>query len=279
MTLLDKIFRRLTRVMVTANRALLRRRYIYSDVATLIEYGYTDEEVERMHDQLVSRFALPVTLLLCSTLVVPVALAPMLNLADIWFEVERGVVNFFFFAPVALVLLMKMLSAESRILMDVRVILGALSTMRRCHMVESCFAPSGVIVIEAARASTKQTLRLRARSLRKNVAKSAGREPGEPGFERCEYLAVWLYWASDDLDDETRVHRAIRACGQMLQHYTGPTAWLIPEIAKPPAGASVVPPTPFQRVRSTAARAIQAGPLTAMLGLLAAVVAFAAKIL
>lgn len=169
--------------------------------------------------------------------------------------------------------------SSTLVIVDVKIALGLLAEVRRHHGLEVKVSDSGAQSIRSERARVKSVLRARARVLRKNVARSAGRKVGKPGFAECEYLAVWLYWASDDLDDETRVHRAIRACGQMLAHFTGPRPWPIPDIARPPAAASVVPPTRLQRLRATVTRIVGAASVAAALGVTGAIIQLLAKVL
>ncbi|MFE5566627.1 hypothetical protein ACFQ68_16695 [Amycolatopsis japonica] len=244
----------------------------------LREYGVADEEIDQVHNTFVSRLAAPMVLLLCAPFVGAFVIGPLAMLINIWVRVNGNVVYGVVMVVVTLSMVARVLTVRTRVLSDVRVALVDLIEMRACHLVDRCDALSGITYIELIRAKTKRNMRTRARSLKKNVAILAGREVGDPGFERCEYLAVWLYWASEDLDDEVRVHRAIRACGQMLLHHIGGRSWLIPEISKPPSEATVVPSTPLQRIRPAIARAIQAGSITATVGVITAIITLTAKI-
>ncbi|PWV73176.1 hypothetical protein SAMN05421630_111147 [Prauserella marina] len=65
----------------------------------------------------------------------------------------------------------------------------------------------------------------------------------------------------------------------MLFHLMDSNIWEVPEIPKPPNGARVPPPTKIQRIRNGLRQTIYAGFATALFGLVAAVFAFATRLI
>ncbi|WP_275295112.1 hypothetical protein [Amycolatopsis sp. La24] len=260
------------------NRLIFRKPVIYPELNVLRHYRVSAEQLDAMHDLTARRVAAPLALAV-ATPVLTILLAGLVSVSPDWLAVHlvraTSLVGFAF----ELSALFWLRFSSTLVILDVKTALGLLAEVRRHHGLEARVSDAGAQSIRSERARVKSVLRARARSLRKNVARVAGRKAGEPGFAECEHLAVWLYWASDDLDDETRVHRAIRACGQTLAHFTGPRPWSIPDIARPPAAATVVPPTRSQRLRAAVARIIQASSIAAALGVTGAIIQLLAKML
>ncbi|WP_275293576.1 hypothetical protein [Amycolatopsis sp. La24] len=270
--------RRVGRMLQVLNTRVLRKPVIYPEINVLRHYRVSAEQLDAMHDLTARQVAAPLALAF-ATPFLTIALAALVSVSPDWLAVHLGRATGLVGFTIELLVLFWFRLPSTLVIIDVKIVLGLLAEVRRHNGLEVKVSDSGAQSIRSERARAKSVLRARARVLRKNVARVAGRKAGEPGFAECERLAIWLYWSADDLDDETRVHRAIRACGQMLVHFDGPRPWSIPDIARPPAAASVVPPTRSQRLSAAVTRVVQASSIAAALGVTGAIVQLLAKVL
>ena len=277
--MVDRLFDLIARLLMVYTRVFRRQSLYYPEISVIRAYGVDDEKFARIQEFLVRRIAAPLAAVCAAPVALLVLSVPVNLLPGGAWATNVGRLLLTVFTLVEIFLAWWCATLNNRVLNDVRAVLSELDEVRRNHTVDRHVLPSGVEGIRQRRAGAKKALRRRARTLRRNIAKAASRRPGEPGFDKCERLAVWLYWASDDLDDEARIHRAIRACIQLLGHHVGANPWLIPDIARPPVDASVVPPTTSQRVGFALVRTVQAGTVTAAFGVVAALLGLAAKAL
>jgi hypothetical protein len=250
---------------------------MHPEIRVLRYYGMSEADIERTCSLMSMRLAAPTAVSVISLMVMIIAgsFAEVVSSSTLALNSMRAVV--LVFALLALVSILWRNTASSRILVDLKTVLGCLHSVRRHHLLSGRLADFSVDMIISERKTAKNILITRARNLRKLVARSYGKRAGEPGFEECERLALWLFWASGNLGDEVHVHRAIRACRQYLAHRMGTEPWLVVKIDRPPNGAFMVSAGLFQRFRYFVISSFRGGLLTAVLGVVTGILGLMVK--
>lgn len=276
---LDRLLQRVAHMLILANKKVRRRRYICPEVELLLQYETTTDDVERFHSILVQRLVAPkvLNLFLFVTFVI---LAGLLNLLPI--EVKTFAVNTT--RVLAIILLMfaiplsaRLLAPTTRMLVEIRSALVGLNALRRPLILISQVPHGRALQVRSERIVARSQLRRTAHRITIFTARSADRNRGDPRFEECTRLEVWIHWAIDDIDDITRIHRAIRGVRRMAIHLMNSNLWEIPDIPKPPTDARMPPPSKWQRMFNGIRWAFRAGSLTALLGVVALFMRFLLK--
>ncbi|WP_143021443.1 hypothetical protein [Prauserella marina] len=277
---LDHLLRHIGDLLIFITRRIFQRKFVYPEIEVLLHYKTSQAEVERIHTMLVQRIAAPKALLpiFVFTIVAVMAIVEQIfEETDITVVVMR--VLFFSLLIIATVGWSITLFSTTRLLVEIKSSLNSLNTLRRSLYLMTNIPHSKALGIRSERVTARTLLRHSAPKIIKFTARSANRKPGEPGFEQCTRLGIWIYWTADDVDDVSRIHCAIRVAKRMLFHLMDSNIWEVPEIPKPPNGARVPPPTKIQRIRNGLRQTIYAGFATALFGLVAAVFAFATRLI
>jgi hypothetical protein len=276
---LENSYINLAHLLSTMSRLVSRKRRYYSELEVLGFYGASDEELDNINFVMLRRIAAPSVMfpILWAILGLINGITSLIDIADLGLWIGRVCATLIL--VLGLVNTALATATRKRVLVRMKVCLYHLAKVRRHHLLEGAQLDSTAELIRSERWAAKRALRANARTLKRLLAKVADKWPGEPGFEECARLSVWLYWACEDLDDPVRVHRAIRACRQALGHFTGPNYWRVPEVDCPPTLAASVPFSRFPRARSAVARVVQASSIAAGFGVVTAAIGLTAKLL